>query len=114
LNSILVQSIFEFNTIAKTIVQIIIISYAVIYFYNLTDDQPLSRTSEKSIRLINSAILIYYSGSLFVFMCSQLSFLNEDVYLLFWTFNAILNVIFQLLILIGIWKVIFLKTPLSS
>lgn len=114
LNSMFIQSIYEFNTIAKTCVQIIIIGYAIMYFLNLTEEQPLSHTSEKSLRLINSAVLIYYSGSLFIFMCGQISFIKGDIYLVFWTFNAILNVVFQILILIAVWKIIFKKIPLSS
>lgn len=113
-NSFFFQSIFGFNAIAKTAVQITIISYAVLYFYHLTETQPFSRDIEKSLRLINSAIIVYYSGSLFIFMCSQISFDNSELYEFFWAFNAVLNLIFQLLILWGIWRVTFLKTPLSS
>lgn len=114
LNSIFFQSIFEFNPLAKTFVQIIIISYAVLYFYNLTENQSLAPIIEKSLRLINSAILLYYSGSLFIFMCGQISFDSTDLYKIFWIFNAILNLIFQVLILWAIWKVVSRKTPLSS
>ena len=114
LNSLLFQSIYEFNTLAKTIVQIIIISYAVLFFYNLTENRKLSSTTEKSLRLINSAVLIYYSGSLFIFMCGQISFENTDLYKVFWAFNALLNFIFQLLVLYALWQVAFSKTPSSS
>lgn len=113
LNSLFIQPILEFNTIAKTSVQIIIISYAVLYFYNLTESHNLSNTTEKSLRLINSAVIIYYSGSFFVFMCGQFSFESSALYKIFWAFNAALNLIFQLLILWEIWRVIFRKTPSS-
>lgn len=114
LNSLFVQSIYGFNTLAKTSVQIIIISYAVLYFYHLTENTGLSHPVKKGMRLINSGIIVYYSGSLFIFMCSQVSFSNTNLYKAFWAFNAILNLIFQLLILWGIWKTVFKKTSLSS
>lgn len=114
LNSIFLQSIYEFNPLAKTFVQVIIISFAVLYFYNLTENPSIAPGIEKSLRLINSAILIYYSGSLFIFMCNQIFLENSELYEIIWAFNAVLNVIFQLLILFGIWKVVFKKTPLSS
>ena len=114
LNSLFIQNINGFNSYAKTLVQIIIISYAILYFYNLTENRSLPFAVEKSLRLINSAIIVYYSGSLFIFMCGQISFDNSTSYLPFWAFNAGLYLIFQLLILWGIWKVIFKKTPLSS
>ncbi|WP_461303529.1 hypothetical protein [Aureisphaera sp.] len=109
LNSIFVQSIYGFNTIAKTLVQVLIISYSVLYFYNLVENQKASNHIAKSLRLINSAIMIYYSGSLFIFMCSKISFENTETYIVFWAFNAILNVIFQLLILWGVWIAFFRK-----
>lgn len=111
-NSIFFQSIFEFNTYAKTFVQITIIGYAILYFYNLVENQSFNHQLSKSLRLINSAIIVYYSGSLFIFMCGQVSFENTQVYVMFWIFNAMLNVIFQLLILIGLWKVFFKKGTL--
>ena len=114
LNSIFIQSIYAFNPLAKTFVQLVIISLAVLYFYHLSENQSFSPLVEKSLRLINSAILIYYSGSLFIFMCSQIFIDNSDLYKTFWAFNAVLNLVFQLLILWGIWKVIFRKAPLSS
>jgi len=114
LNSLFIQSIYAFNPLAKTFVQLVIISLAVLYFYHLNENQSLPPIIEKSLRLINSAILIYYSGSLFIFMCSQIFIDNSDLYKTFWAFNAVLNFIFQLLILWGIWKVIFRKAPLSS
>ena len=114
LNSIFLQSIYSFNTIAKTAVQLTIISYAVLYFYNLTSNSSLSEQAGKSLRLINSAILVYYSGSLFIFMCSQVSFVESELYVFFWAFNAVLYLTFQLLVLWGIWKMVFQKTTLSS
>ncbi len=114
LNSFIFESIYEFNPGAKTTVQIIIIGYAVLYFYNITENQNSDLVYGKSLGLINSAIIIYYSGSLFIFMCSQLYYKAPDLYKYFWAFNAVLNLIFQLLILSGIWKVVFRKTPSSS
>lgn len=109
INSIFFQSIYEFNTNAKTFVQLIIITYAVIYFYNLVENRMYDAELSKSLRLINSAIIIYYSGSLFIFMCSKMSFENNETYRVFWAFNAVLNLVFQLLILLGLWKVFFKK-----
>jgi hypothetical protein len=111
-NSIFFQSIFKFNSFAKTFVQVTIIGYAILYFYNLVENQVLPITQSKSLRLINSAILVYYSGSLFIFMCSNLYLENKQIYVPFWAFNAILNFLFQLLILVGLWKVFFKKTTL--
>jgi hypothetical protein len=114
LNSLFFRIGGDYNSVSKTIVQIIIISYAVLYFYNLTEIRSNSNRVSKSLSLINSAILIYYSGSLFIFMCGQALRDYPEWIKTFWAFNAVLNLIFQLLIFFGIWKVVFRKTPSSS
>lgn len=103
LNSIFLQDIAGFNSNAKTFVQIIIITNAILFFYQNSSEL---RATNSSIKLINSAILIYYSGSLFIFMFSNY-FLSRGIRIHqgFWIFNALLNLIFQILVLIAIWRV---------
>ncbi|MEM7185903.1 MAG: hypothetical protein AAF466_04520 [Bacteroidota bacterium] len=112
-NSLWIQSIYGFNTIAKTFVQISIIGYAVFFFYRQLGDRPYPEAISKSLSLVNSAVIIYYSGSLFIFMYGKFSLVHVEGYVVFWAFNAVLNFIFQLLILIGLWKAFFRKKTLS-
>lgn len=112
-NSLFFQPIFGFNSTAKTGVQISLIVYAVSYFYNLVADEHFAQLKSKSIRLVNSAVIIYYSGSLFIFMFSQISFGNEDIYRLFWIFNSFLYVGFHLIIFTALWIAFYRKTPSS-
>jgi hypothetical protein len=114
LNTVFIQGVFEFNTIAKTFVQIVIIAYAVLYFYHLVANASFSEATSKSIRLVNSAIIIYYSGSLFIFMFSHFSIGKEEVFILFWIFNVLLYFIFQLLIFIALWNAFYKKTRLPQ
>jgi hypothetical protein len=95
LNSIFLQSIYDYNSYAKALVQIFLIAFAVAYMFQL---------KEKSgpLNWMNAAVLLFYSGSLFVFMFGNI-ILGEKGHI-FWEFNAILNFIFQIIILISIWK----------
>lgn len=115
INSAFFQSIYGFNSYAKTPVQFIIIIYSIIYF--LLVDSKLSKRNlkQKTILWINTAILIYYSGSLFVFMFSDF-FLRygEGLHEGFWIFNAILNLFFQVIILKSIWTALKNKKYISS
>jgi hypothetical protein len=129
-NSIFLQDIFTYNTYAKSLVQVIIITYSIIYFYNLTvnlDEEPhlhsshtindissINSQKQKSIRLINSSILLYYSGSLFIFMFGNQYKQNEDIFLMFWAFNAGLLLLVYILIAIGIWKTIYQAQKFST
>jgi hypothetical protein len=112
-NSLFFQSISGFNSTARTGVQMVIIAYAVIYFYNLVADEHFAQLKSKSMRLVNSAIIIYYSGSLFIFMFSQISFANQDIYKLFWIFNAFLYVTYHLIIFTALWIAFYRNTPSS-
>jgi hypothetical protein len=112
-NSLFFQPIFGFNSTAKTGVQISLIVYAVIYFYNLVADEQFAQLKSKSLRLVNSAVIIYYSGSLFIFMFSQISFGNEAIFKLFWIFNSFLYVTFHLIIFTALWIAFYRKTPSS-
>ncbi|NUO03201.1 MAG: hypothetical protein HUU01_21535 [Saprospiraceae bacterium] len=135
LNTIFLQSIYAFNSYAKTLVQIILIIYAIVYFFHLPE-APSFQKSESwyrapldqmnpggmsnfrkhegwSLRLINSAVLIYYCGSLFIFMFSNVFIQKSVIYHSFWIFNALLNFLFQVLVLLGLWRVAFRRPKLS-
>ncbi len=102
LNSIFIQNIYEFNSYAKTMVQLILMGFAFGYFYQLQE----KKEETESLNWVNAAVLIYYSGSLFIFMFGNY-FLDKEpkTHLIFWVINVLLNLIFQILVFIGIWKV---------
>lgn len=114
-NTLFLQSIYGFNTYSKTMVQFILIIYAILYFFDLSEQDALEIMDKKYLRLINSAILIYYSGSLFIFMFSNY-FLQNNLNLPsgLWAFNTILNLVFLSLVSFSLWQIIYRKTKLSS
>ncbi|MEZ4953978.1 MAG: hypothetical protein R2825_10430 [Saprospiraceae bacterium] len=108
LNSIFFQSIFEFNSNAKTLVQLILIGCAVYYFFNAYGKIDLTKNEHLGLILINGAIIIYNAGSLFVFMFSNVllkSNLSHVAQNGFWLLNSVLFLLFQLLILFSLWKI---------
>lgn len=99
LNSLFLQNIFEFNTYAKTSVQIMLIGYAIGYIFLLTEKSP----DLGYLNLINAAVLIFYSGSLFIFMFGNIM-VADNLTITFWRVNGLLNILFQILIIISLWK----------
>ena len=114
LNTLFLQPIFEFNSYAKSLSQTILIAYAVWYFFGKTIWAKKS-TGNNDLDLINAALLIYFSGSLFIFMFSN-TFAGDETgaYSFFWALNALLNVLYQVLIFIGLWRVAYSKVILCS
>ena len=104
INSLFLENIYSFNSLAKTVVQASILFYTIIYMF-----QKLKNINERNLNyfsdnLISLAILIYYGGSIFIFLFS--AFMQNNYNGLnpkFWILNAILNIIFQILVLIALW-----------
>ncbi len=113
LNTLLLQGIFEFNSYAKTLVQVVIILYALDYAFRIPEREDADPRLTQMLRLINAAMLIYYCGSLFIFMASSFESQARESFKILWTTNKILLLIFQLIILVALWKVVF-KRPKSS
>lgn len=107
LNTLLLQGIFELNSFAKTLVQILIIVYALDYAFRFSDFVEPDPVLNNALQLVNAAILIYYCGSLFIFMSSQFEVQMGQGIRILWKINAVLNLIFQIMVLIALWKVTF-------
>ena len=116
-NSIFLEPLSGFNSNAKALVQIILIGYAIYYFFETFGKIDLTKPLPRALSLINFAVILYYSGSLFIFMFSKL-LANQNVadnrQYGFWAVNALLLVAFQTLIFISLWTVAFQKTKSSS
>ena len=109
LNSIFIQNIFEFNTYAKTLVQLILIGCAILYFFNQAGKEQEPNPEARGLRIINSAILIYYSSSLVIFMFGNFLLTVETNEFYLWIVNASLNILFHLLIFIALWSLLSRK-----
>lgn len=108
-NSLFVQGLLTFNSYAKTLAQLMVIFYASSYAFNfLLDDGP-DTPEKKLLRQVNAAVLVYYCGSLFIFMFSKFRGDKAD-YQLLWNVNIVLNLFFQILVFISLCQAIF-KPP---
>ena len=114
-NSIFIQSIYEFNSFAKTLVQQVIIFYTLKYLFHLTKEELTPKNSQYSLQVINSAVLVYYAGSSFIFLFSNYFYSNKiKIPIEFWMANAIFNLIFQIVIFWTLWKTLFSPKMKSS
>ncbi len=102
-NTYWLQPLDTFNSYSKSMVQIILIYLSVSHLIRIIRRRINNRPSET---IISSAVLLYNAGSLFIFMTSNIAMrlMSEGLHSGFWIFNAILNLLFQLMILLAIWK----------
>lgn len=114
LNTLFLQNIFSFNSYAKSMVQVMIILYALDYAFRFTQPDRAEPSQNNALQLINAAVLLYYCGSLFVFLTSSFATRMSDAIRILWQINTALNVIFQVIVLIALWKAIFRPQTSSS
>lgn len=92
------EQFFKFNLFEIFITSFLIIIYAVFYLYNLLDQK------EKKFYYINLGIIIYLFGSTVLFLAGDLLTLHAlRLEISIWVLNALLFIIYQILIFVE-WK----------
>lgn len=113
LNTFFLQPIHLFNSYSKTLVQIIIIIYSMLFFFNYKEEEGIDDSMHYFYKSFNSGVLIYYCGSLFIFMSSHLFLGNKSNLTGLWAINALLYLIFQIIIITSLWKLAYKLPKLS-
>lgn len=107
------ESFFVFNSTISTIACLLITTWVFVYFYQILQNLQEKTLSTLPMFWISVGCLLYFSGTLFVFLYGEI-ILNErsrTLYQNLWIIYYILLFIFRTLLAIGIW---FSKTPLQS
>lgn len=115
-NTIFLEPISVFNSNAKTLISLLLLCYAFLYFFKSFGKLDLTRPIPKANMIINFGVLIYYASSLFIFMFSKLLIMKDVNYphqMVLWVMNSFVYVIFLILLLISLWTV-FSKMKSSS
>ena len=95
------DSINSFSLVVKSIVAIF---FSLYYFYWLLQELPTTELQRLPMFWVNSAILIFYSGNLFLFVFTDylIHVMNNDMYLM-WTVHNVLKIIEILMIVVALW-----------
>lgn len=104
INIIFIQSLFEFNTYPRGLESLLITGLAILAFYKMLQELEYTRLDKSPIFWINSAFLIYFAGSLFLFLMGNL-LLSKDrqLSLIAWTIHAFLFGFMHIFIAVGLW-----------
>lgn len=78
--------------------------FALYYFYWLLKELPTSQLQKLPMFWINSAFMVFASGTLFlyVFTAYLVNVMNNDL-LIYWSFHNILGIIEILMIIVALW-----------
>lgn len=103
-NVLFFQNLFTFNSYTKTLEAIIIVFLALAYFKKNLDETAVSTSPQNPVVYINSGVLIYFSGSLIIFVIENLSISNITFWKVVWTLHASLLMIMYQLFAVALWK----------
>jgi hypothetical protein len=94
----------DINSYTLIVQSIIVICYALYYFYWLIRELPTAQLHRLPMFWINSAYIIYFSGNLFLFVFTSylVNVLNNDL-LVYWTLHNVLGIIETLMIIVALW-----------
>jgi len=99
----LISNIKEHDTLAMTLESIVMITFGLLYFDQVLKEMAIPNLERYPVFWINSGILIYFSGSLFLFLFSDFIFNNRMSYWSFWPIHSCLTITKNISFAIGLW-----------
>ncbi|MEA5259767.1 hypothetical protein VB264_18365 [Arcicella aquatica] len=96
---------FKFNSTVNTISCLLIITWVLIYFYQLLQTLQLIKLYTLPLFWISVGCLLYFSGTLFIFLYSDTILFQKEPVLYFqlWSIYYILLFVFRVLLAVGLW-----------
>ncbi|TSE06412.1 hypothetical protein [Aquimarina algiphila] len=104
LNTLFFQNIFTFNSNAITVSGLIVIFFALSYFYALLKEVKYRTLESNPMFWINSGFLIYFSSNLILFYMNNTLFKGvTEASLILWGLHAIVNIVLTIFYTIALW-----------
>jgi hypothetical protein len=93
----------EISSYSKLLSALLVITYAVIYFYRLMIDLPTHEVHKLPMFWFNSGFLIYHAGTIFLFaFTSYLVHVLKDNLLIYYSFHNVLSLVKNVILLVGV------------
>lgn len=101
-----ISKIQSMNAVSFTLQSIYSIVFSLLAFQQMLREQKYNNILQAPVFWINSAILLFFTGNLFLHLFSQ--YLQEhalNAFFELWAFHSFFNIVFYTLISIGFWKI---------
>ncbi|MCG6187020.1 hypothetical protein [Maribellus maritimus] len=104
-NSLFIQSIYEYPSLPSSLGDILIILLSIMYFYKVMMEAKIVKLADEPLIWINTAILIYYTGNLFFYILFNniLAVSREFSKITVYYYSALMA-LFYILIAVGFLK----------
>jgi hypothetical protein len=105
INLSLFQGPWVFNSVSNAVASLILISFCLLYFYQLLNELPIVHVQHLPMFWIAFGVLTYYSGNFFLFLVNNYLLYGEhDTHQLVWILHNLLNLTKNLLFAIALWQ----------
>ncbi len=104
LNALFLQKIDTFNTYARGLESLMIISLSLLAFNKILVELDTRYPTKQPIFWVNTGVLFYFSGNLVVFVLSNYISNDNQLLLVAWGIHAILMALLNCFIAIGLWQ----------
>jgi hypothetical protein len=94
------EGILEYPSVSNAVLSILLISFSLMYFYQLLYRQEFIHIEKQAFFWINASVLFYYSVTIFLFMLYKK--LSNDQIGQYYIINSITNIIANILFTIGL------------
>ena len=95
----------DINSYTKILSSLILIFYCFLYYYRLLVVLPVQHLHKLPMFWYTIAFLMYNAGTLFLMLFASylVEVLHNDL-LIYWTFHNILDIVQNLIVMVGLWK----------
>jgi len=103
-NTIFFQDLYTFNSNVTSVLGVLVIFFAMSYFYALLKEMKYRALETNPMFWINSGFLIYFSSNLILFYINNSLFKEStEASYLVWGLHAIINIVLTVFYTIAIW-----------
>ncbi|MEW7289718.1 hypothetical protein [Aquimarina sp. 2304DJ70-9] len=104
INTLFFQDLYAFNSNVTTLLGLLVIFFALSYFYTLLKEIKYTSLETNPMFWINSGFLIYFSSNLILFFINNNLFKgNNEASHMVWGLHAIVNIVLIIFYIVAIW-----------
>jgi hypothetical protein len=103
INALFLDGLLRFNTYARALESGILVFFALAFYYKTLKELKIKHLEQEPMFWISTAIIIYFSGSLIIFIVSNYFITSDEFLFSAWGMHAILNVLANTLYAITLW-----------
>lgn len=103
-NTLFLQGFKFNNSNIKIIEAILLIAFALVFFYKIERDLIVIRLEKHSMFWVSCAVLVYFSSSIFIFLYSNYLLLySQELGIQLWFIHALFFILFNIMLAVSLW-----------